>query len=562
MGSPARQDRRAMSDSERSRSGRLTGALPGRVQDPKEGLIRILLLDDDEVDRRAVRRAFASWPLIELIEVEEAKAALEALQYEHFDCAIIDYRLPGKADGLDVIRGARKLGVRTPVVVLTGHGDEETAVQMMKAGASDYIPKAAFSGERVSQSVLNAVRLRAAEDEIERAQTALREAIGRESAARADADLQRERLRAAFLQAPALINVHQGPDHVFELVHPLTIELFGERSLAGQPLRQALPELAGRGVFEAFDRVYATGESLFEREVHLTRRQRGGAEPQDAVFDLVYQPLRDGAGKVEGVMIVAMEVTEMVAARERSERLVKELHNAVRTREDLLAIVSHDLRTPLSIIVGSARSLLGAAVSQETPLDPKHAERIARAAERMSKLISGLLDLAQVDSGTLRLSLASHEARSLAEEALEMVRPAARQKGLLLHNEVAPSLSLCCDGDRLHQILENLLANAVKFTDAGGVSLRGDAAGDDVHFVVTDSGPGIAAAELPHIFDRYWQAQAHAKTGIGLGLSIVKGLVQAHGGRVWAESDLGRGTSIHVVVPRSQRSSLLDQPSP
>src|SRR4051794_33822938 len=320
--------------------------------------IKILLVDDDEVDRRAVRRALASWPTLDLTEVEDAPSALDALERHPFDCALIDYRLPGKSDGLDVLRAARRLGVRTPVVVLTGHGDEQTAVEMMKAGASDYIPKSAFSAERVAQSVRSAIRLRRAEDSAERAQLALGSSILREQAARAEAELQRERLPSAFLQAPALINVHRGPQHVFELVHPLTRKLFGDRVFEGRSLRDALPELAGAGVFEAFDRVYASGEPYLGREVRLALACPVPGEAAHAYFDFVYQPIRDTAGRIEGVMVVAMDVTDVVTARQRAEILLGDLQNAVRTREDLLAVVSHDLRNPLGAIMGSASTLL------------------------------------------------------------------------------------------------------------------------------------------------------------------------------------------------------------
>src|SRR5688572_25603750 len=125
--------------------------------------VKILLVEDDEVDRMAVRRALSRWSGIEVVEVGEGLAALAALQRENFDCALFDYRLPGKDDGLALLRAARQAGIRTPVVVLTAYGDEETAVEMMKAGASDYIPKAAFSSDRLMHSLTTAIRLRQAE---------------------------------------------------------------------------------------------------------------------------------------------------------------------------------------------------------------------------------------------------------------------------------------------------------------------------------------------------------------------------------------------------------------
>ncbi len=355
--------------------------------------------------------------------------------------------------------------------------------------------------------------------------------------------------------------MHRGSNHVFELVHPLTRELFGNRPLEGLSLREALPELAGKGVFETYDRVFATGEPQFGREVHFSLEHRGPSRPRDAYFNFVYQPLRDTAGKVEGVLVVAVDVTDSVVARQRSEILLGDLHNAVRMREDLLAVVSHDLRNPLGVIVACARSLLRSPGPGDDTAKVGHVERIARAADRMSRLIEGLLDLAKIDSGTLSLSLERHEARDLAEESVEMMRPAAQRKGVRLENEAQASVSVCCDKDRVHQILSNLVGNAIKFTPEGGtVSVRAVAEDGDAHFAVADSGQGIAKEDLPYIFDRYWQARGAKKPGIGLGLSIVKGLVEAHHGRVWAESEVGTGTTIHFVLPRARAATLGTDP--
>jgi signal transduction histidine kinase len=544
------------------RSGR---ASPGvvlfdrdRIPGWEGAALRLLLVEDDEVDRMAVRRALAGAATVELTELEDARAALDALSREEFDCALIDYRLPGKDDGLAILRAARKLGIRTPVVVLTAHGDEETAVEMMKAGASDYIPKAAFSAERIFQSVKNAIRLRRAELEIERTQLELREAITREQAARADAVLQRERLRSLFLQAPALINVHHGPDHIFEIVHPLTRQLFGNRPLEGRPLRTALPELEGQGFFEAFDRVFATGETSFRRDAHFKIERGAPGRWDDAYFNFVYQPLRDSNGTVEGVIAVGVEVTEMVLSRQRAELLLAELQTAVRTREDLLAIVSHDLRNPLGAIIASAQQLAKADTPAKLAAARAHGDRISRSAGRMNRLIAGLLDLAQVDSRTLSLFPEMHSLRALVEESVELMRSAAQDKQLRLESDIPSDLTLWCDRERLHQILSNLLGNAIKFSpDGGTVTVRAVADESGIHCSVSDTGVGIGPDDLPHIFDRYWRAQVRKESGVGLGLSIVKGLVEAHRGTVWAESDIGKGTTIHFVLP-PQKASLRD----
>jgi signal transduction histidine kinase/CheY-like chemotaxis protein len=519
--------------------------------------VRVLLVEDDEVDRIAVRRALSSWPVVELVEAEEAGAALDALQREPFDCALVDFKLRGKNDGLDVIRAARKAGIRTPVVVLTAHGDEETAVSMMKAGASDYIPKSAFSAERLVQSLKNAMRLHRTELEVERTQLALQQSVAREQLARSDAELQRERLRSLFMQAPTLINIHRGPEHVFELVHPLTKKLFGNRPLEWLPLRKALPELEGQGFFEAFDRVYATGEAYFAREVHLKLdRGIGNRRREDAYFNFAYQPTRDVTGKIEGVMAVAVDVTETVLARQRVELLLAELRAAVRAREDLLAVVSHDLRNPVTVILSTAKMLLGADAPEKFASVRGQVDRIVRSADRMTGLISSLLDIAKLESGTLNISFETHEVRTIVDDTVELLAPLAHKKGIALESDVTAPLATVCDRQRLQQILANLVDNALKFTPAGG-TVRVAAVESDggVRFAVSDTGPGIPEENLPFIFERYWQPDTQKESGVGLGLSIVKGLVEAHGGRVWVESQPGAGSTFYFVLPPHQRAS-------
>jgi signal transduction histidine kinase len=194
---------------------------------------------------------------------------------------------------------------------------------------------------------------------------------------------------------------------------------------------------------------------------------------------------------------------------------------------------------------------------QRAAPSPQHAQRpvhtILRAAERMERLISDLLDLAQINAGQLVVERQTIEARSVIQDSLEILKPLAAEKQIRLVSGVREEgLYLCGDRDRVLQILSNLVGNAIKFTpEAGSITVRAERAGTELTFIVSDTGPGIPEEQLAHIWERFWSIK-QPKTngvGVGLGLFIAKGLVEAQGGRIWAESKVGAGSSFYFTLP-------------
>jgi PAS domain S-box-containing protein len=249
---------------------------------------------------------------------------------------------------------------------------------------------------------------------------------------------------------------------------------------------------------------------------------------------------------------VAEELAHVAAQAIDSARLFEETQQAVRHRDEVLAVVSHDLRTPLATVVMGAAALAASAERADTPSDRVGAiaARIRLAGERMARMVSDLLDLASLEQGRLGLHAATVAAAELVHEAADEARPLAEAKGLEFGWSAPADLPpVRCDGGRVLQVLGNLLSNAIKAAESGFVLLRVAAAGAEVRFEVADSGPGIPESDLPHIFDRFRRGRTAAYRGTGLGLAIARGIVEAHGGRIWAESRLGAGTRVFFTLP-------------
>ena len=225
------------------------------------------------------------------------------------------------------------------------------------------------------------------------------------------------------------------------------------------------------------------------------------------------------------------------ASRERDE--------AVRRREELLEVVSHELKNPLSSVQMSAEVLLDKLPSDDKLRKP--AAVVMRSADRMSALVQNLLDLAAIDADRLTVEIRPENLTALAEETVEMLRPLAVDKAqtLTLERPAQPA-QVACDRERMVQILGNLVGNAIKYAPrAATITVTIDAA----TFTVRDTGPGIAREHLPRIFDRYWRAEHTTRTSQGLGLFITKRLIEAQRGAITVESEPGTGTTFRVTLP-------------
>ncbi|HET9383610.1 MAG TPA: GAF domain-containing sensor histidine kinase [Gemmatimonadales bacterium] len=275
-----------------------------------------------------------------------------------------------------------------------------------------------------------------------------------------------------------------------------------------------------------------------------------------------------GRGRLLGVLTLAMtrperrftkvdlpfleDIAQRTALGADNARLYQQARQASRARDDTLAAISHDLRNGLNTVL-TAVSLLLRSLPPDTEgrRDRRHVEAIRRSAERMNRLIADLLDVASIESGRLFVEPRREPVRSIIAEALAVSHDQAAEKSLRVEQSIpAEPLEAVCDRDRVLQVLGNLISNAIKFTPEGGqVNVSAEPFDDEVLFTVRDTGIGVSGKQLPHIFDRFWQAMPKARLGSGLGLTIAKGVVEALGGRIWVESRPNEGTTFFFTLP-------------
>jgi signal transduction histidine kinase len=214
---------------------------------------------------------------------------------------------------------------------------------------------------------------------------------------------------------------------------------------------------------------------------------------------------------------------------------------------DVLGIVAHDLRNPLHVITLNAQSIAEAT----TDATREDALEVIRAAARMNRLLADLLDVARIESKTLRIAKRPHDVGLLLTEVLRSYRPLFADRGMTFSVGVPiPAIVAFFDRDRIVQVLSNLLGNALKFTPReGAVHLHAVRGEGQIEFVLRDSGPGIHSTALPHVFERFWQIDSDTRRGLGLGLYICEKIVALHGGRIWAESEFGNGATFRFTLP-------------
>lgn len=403
-----------------------------------EEKLKILVVDDDEVDRIAVRRALTKAGVdMELSEVGDGKSAIALLNTDtSYDCVFLDYRLPDQ-DGLSLLQNLRSNNIRVPVVVLTGQGDDQIAVELMKAGASDYLSKSRLSSEILAQILRNTIRVHRAEMQV---------------------------------------------------------------ALANQQLR--------------------------ESNLLLIRKNQ-----------------------------------ELEAQRRHIELQNLKLIEASRLKSQFLATMSHELRTPMNAIIGFSQLLLRPKCGELTYKQQDMIQRIFNNGKHLLMLLNEVLDFSKLEAGRLDLKPEVFDLSKLVNATVQEMRSLVEEKNLSLLIQIElQNLVVFNDPTRMRQILTNLLSNAIKFTESGAIAVElKEVSPNQVEIAVCDTGIGIAPADLENIFEAFRQVDQSTTrkySGTGLGLPIIKALIQMMGGNITVESQLGQGSVFRIQLPRQISSSM------
>jgi PAS domain S-box-containing protein len=284
------------------------------------------------------------------------------------------------------------------------------------------------------------------------------------------------------------------------------------------------------------------GQTVDHYETIRQRKDGGLLE-----ISLTVSPIHDDRGVIVGASKIARDITE----RNRQRRIAEE---ASRTKDEFLATLSHELRTPLNTVLGYVQMLKNQSVAPDQV--PKALDVIERNARALARLVDDVLDTSRIVNGKMRVELRPCALTPIVKEAVASITPAAQRRDLAVETRLEEGLFVRADPDRLQQVLWNLLANAVKFTPVGGrveVAARRNAR--SVSLTVADTGAGIAAEDLPYVFQRFWQASGdgiRAHGGLGLGLALARHLVELHGGRISAHSEgPGLGATFEIELPVS-----------
>jgi signal transduction histidine kinase/CheY-like chemotaxis protein len=490
---------------------------------------------------------------------DEAMAAMRAVPP---DLVLMDVKLNGGPDGIEIARRVRS-EFDLPVVFLTAYADEGTLQRARVTEPYGYVLKP-FVARELKATIEMALqrhwtdRHRREHEELQRfladASARLAESLDYRTVVQRAVDLVVPRyadscvicLRRLEEIAPPLVVIHpdgeadetEGCPEAGGLVQTV-LDHGATRLHASLPAGVPIDDLLGPHLVASLRSRAMTVVSLLCVPVRARQRTLGA---------ILLVSCRAGRRYGGADVTLAEDFAHRLAMSIDNALLYREARRAVRTRDEVLAVVSHDLRTPLGTI------LLWAEMLARGAAPPLSSQAIVRTAQRMNRLIGELLDAASIDAGRLSITPAPYPVAQLVQEAVELFRPLADEKAIALRHDVraAPPLVLC-DRERVLQILSNLVGNAIEHTARGGhVDVRAEPAGADVRFTVQDDGPGIASEQVPHLFERFWRAHS-GRSGVGLGLYIAKNLVELHGGRIGVDTEPGRGSAFFFTLPISDQ---------
>lgn len=507
----------------------------------------ILIVDDEEANLDLLEGLLLSDGYDRIVRLGDGREVAATVDSCSPDLILLDLHMPFR-NGFDVLKDlGEKLTADDylPVLVLTADVTSESRDRALSQGARDFLTKP-FDAVEVLLRVRNLLDTKMLHDQQREARRAA-EAAERRSRLLADAS----RVLSSSLDSDtglaqlAALLVRDAAGSCSILLKDSdgyrVAASAGAKSRELNEMSAAIEGALGGSIGEssfARDGLLIVPVSTAARTIGALLVTPGGTHQE---FDLSEEAtFRDIASRTA----LAIE----------NARLFADAELASRARERMLSVVAHDLRNPLAVVAMYAEMLLGLHPPEGDRYAAEALASIYKSTHRMQQQIEDLLDISRLQHGSFAVSPAECCAAELFEEANLLLRPLAdsRQIELQLHPLPEPSeaTQVVIDGTRFQQVVSNLVGNALKFTPEGGrVTIEWEIDREELHVRVIDTGPGIAKAQLPHVFGAFWQARDGDRRGIGLGLWIARAIVEGHGGRIWVDSVEGEGATFHFVLP-------------
>jgi len=501
--------------------------------------LQILIIDDDDVDRERMRRCVRSSALgAHTMEAESGTEAMRILSTQVIDCVLLDNCL-GDTTGSALLRAIRELTSYVgPIIMVTGAGSEALVVEAMQEGAADYVPKVQLDAERLTQAILRSLQLQ----EVRTAQEADARQLTRRLAEQERTLHQLDRTLQDILDHTPNAIAYWDRDGRIRFGNGAHAAWFGiaPRDLA----HMSVAELLGPALHTVHASHIARALAGEPQQFEHTLPAQGGRPERIAC--VVYHPDTDQHGHTQGFYVSWSDLTELVHARDAAQ-------DSARIKSAFLANMSHEIRTPMNAILGLLRLTL------DKPIPPEVHDDIGRAHEAslaLMGILDDVLDHARLEAGQVRVDPQTLVLDELVRRSVDLFSGRTAQKGLSFRVDIdaqAPRAVLA-DPLRLSQVLNNLLGNAIKFTDQGGVTVavRNGREPPRVRFEVGDTGVGIAPERRTALFSPFTQEDASVTRrfgGSGLGLSISRDLVAIMDGEMGLNSEVGKGSVFWFEVP-------------
>lgn len=474
---------------------------------------RILVIDDEKRMRDGCHKVLTREGF-KVARAKDGRSGLDQIEHEHFDIVLLDLMMPGLS-GLDILPQIRSLDPDSVVIVITGYATLEHAVEAMRKGAFDLIPKP-FAPDHLRLVVSKAIEYSRALKDIAEEKSRVRVLVDRLS----DGVMATDTQKRIVLANPAFLRMvgYRGQDVATRQVHEVV-----QSSELNHMIDQALS---------------TAGEEMIELTSEFS--QGGLGQDKEKILGVRCVPFRDRLGRNLGTVTVLHDITTL--------RKMDQL------KSTFVSMVSHEIQSPMNSVLAQLKIILDGLAGD---LTEKQRDILGRASEKiktLSALSAELLDLAKIESGLISHEMARLDFTALLKDQVRFHQEAAKAKGLQLILEPLPDLPLVYGSKHsLEEVLSNLISNAIKYTREGGtVTVSAEVENGYVRLSVSDTGIGIAKQEMTHIFDRFYRVRdekTRSIHGTGLGLPIVKSIVEAHNGVIHVESEPDRGSTFHVFIP-------------